>query len=149
MANFGAGSLAKLKGVDPRLVMVMMEAIKETPVDFTIVYGVRTQAEQVALYALGRTKVNPDGRSAKKPLGNIVTQKNGTTNKSNHQVKSDGYGHAIDFVPFVNGRIDWNADAEFRIIAAHIMATAKCLGIKIEAGIYWKKFPDAPHIELA
>lgn len=36
-------------------------------------YTTRTDEEQNALYALGRTKVNPDGRSAKKPMGNIVT----------------------------------------------------------------------------
>jgi len=149
MAKFGSASLAKLKGVRPDLVRLMNAAITDSPVDFSIVYGVRTQAEQVALYALGRTKVNPDGKSAKKPLGNIVTQKNGTTNKSNHQVKSDGYGHAIDFVPFVNGKIDWNADTEFRIIAAHIMATAKCMGIAIIWGGTWRTLPDLPHIELA
>lgn len=149
MATFGAASLKKLEGVHPDLVKVIKESIKETPVDFSIVYGVRSTAEQKRLYALGRTVVNPDGKTAKKPLGNIVTQKNGTTNKSNHQVKADGYGHAIDFVPYLNGKIDWNATNEFKVIVAHIMATAKCLGVDIEAGLYWKSFVDAPHIELA
>jgi len=149
MAKFGAGSLAKLKGVDPRLVSVMMGAIKDTPVDFSIVYGVRTQAEQVALYRLGRTVVNPDGKSTKKPLGNIVTQKNGTTNKSNHQVKASGFGEAVDFCPFVNGKLDWSNDSAFKLIAVHIKAVAKCLNVPIVWGGDWKSLPDAPHIELA
>lgn len=149
MPVLGKASLAKLEGVHPDLVKVIKEAIKESPVDFSIVYGVRSTEEQKRLYALGRTLVNPDGKSAKKPLGNIVTQKNGVSNRSNHQVKADGKGHAIDFVPYINGKIDWNATNEFKIIVAHIMATAKCLGIKVVAGLYWKSFQDAPHIELA
>lgn len=55
-----------------------------------IVQDLRTIEEQDALYALGRTKVNPDGRSAKKPMGNIVTKAVG--GKSFHN-----YGLAIDF----------------------------------------------------
>lgn len=148
MAVFGSASLRKLEGVHPDLVKLMKEAIKETPVDFSIVYGVRTTQEQKDLYALGRTKVNPNGKSAKKPMGNIVTQKNGTTNKSNHQAKSDGYGHAIDLVPYINGKINWNATNEFKIIAAHIKATAKCMGINIIWGGDWKTLVDLPHYEL-
>jgi len=149
MAKFGSASLAKLKGVHPDLVRVMNAAITDSPVDFSIVYGVRTQAEQVGLYALGRTKVNPDGKSAKKPLGNIVTQKNGTTNKSNHQVKSSGFGEAIDFCPYINGKLDWGNDAAFKLIVVHVKAIAKCLNIPIVCGIDWKSLPDAPHVELA
>ena len=37
----------------------------------------RTKTEQDGLYALGRTKVNVDGKSSKKPLGNIVTNSKG------------------------------------------------------------------------
>lgn len=149
MPALGKASLAKLEGVHPDLVKVIKEAIKESPVDFSIVYGVRSTEEQKRLYALGRTVVNPDGKSAKKPLGNIVTQKNGTTNKSNHQVKADGKGHAIDFVPYINGKIDWDATNSFKIIAAHVMATAKCLGVKLTWGGNWKTLIDLPHFELA
>lgn len=148
MPVLGKNSLKKLDGVHPDLVKVIKEAIKESPVDFSIVYGVRTTQEQKDLYALGRTKVNPDGKSAKKPLGNIVTQKNGTTNRSNHQVKSSGFGEAVDIVPFLNGKIDWSANNEFKVIAAHILATAKCLGVSITWGGLWKSLPDMPHYEL-
>ena len=149
MPVFGNSSLKKLIGVHPHLVKVIEESIKESPVDFCIVYGVRTTQQQKDLYDLGRTKVNPDGKSVKKPMGNIVTQKNGTTNKSNHQVKESGFGHAVDFVPYIKGKMDWNANKEFKLIADHILVTAKCLGVAVVAGLYWKSFKDAPHIELA
>lgn len=136
MPKFSKSSLEKLKGVHPDLVKVITESIKESPIDFSITSGVRTTAEQKALYAQGRTT-----------KGAIVTNADGVKNKSNHQAKSDGYGHAIDFCPYVNGKLDWNNSANFKIIATHILATAKCLGIKVESGMNWK-FLDLPHIEL-
>jgi len=136
MAVLGSGSKAKLKGVHPNLVKVIEEAIKDTPIDFTVTSGVRTLAEQQALYAQGRTT-----------KGSIVTNADGVKSKSNHQVKSDGYGHAIDFVPYVNGKVDWNNESNFRTIANHILATAKRLGISVESGMNWN-FKDLPHIQL-
>lgn len=149
MPNFGSASLKKLEGVHPDLVKLMKESIKESPVDFSIVYGVRSTEEQKRLYALGRTVVNPDGKSKKKPMGNIVTQKNGVSNKSNHQVKASGFGEAVDIVPFINGKIDWNATNEFKIIAAHVLATAKCLEIEVTWGGMWRTLVDLPHYELS
>lgn len=132
----GNTSKNNLKGVHPEMVKLINEAIKETPIDFTITSGVRSTAQQQALYAQGRTKP-----------GAIVTKADGVKNKSNHQAKSDGYGHAIDLCPYVNGKLDWNTVANFKIIAAHIKATAKCMGIVINWGGDWK-FLDLPHFEL-
>lgn len=137
MAKFSNNSLSKLKGVHPNLVKVMNEAIKETPIDFSIIYGVRTTKEQQALYAKGRTKP-----------GSIVTNADGLRNKSNHQVKSDGLGYAVDICPYVNGKLDWVNESNFRIIAAHILATAKCLGIKVNWGGNFRSIKDLPHFEL-
>lgn len=55
-----------------------------------VVQGFRTFAEQDILYSLGRTKVNPDGKTASKPLGNIVTNARGGYSYHN-------YGLSIDF----------------------------------------------------
>lgn len=137
MAVYGKTSLINLNGVNPSLVLVMMEAIKDTPIDFSIVYGVRTTAEQQVLYAQGRTK-----------KGAIVTYADGVKNKSNHQKKADGYGHAIDFCPFVNGKLDWNNISNFKTIVDHIKETSNRLGIKITCGIDWKRPVDPPHIQL-
>lgn len=137
MAKLGQGSINALKGVHPNLILVMATAICDTPIDFTIVEGVRTTARQQYLYSQGRTA-----------KGSIVTYADGVKNKSNHQIKSDGFGHAIDFAPYINGKLDWNNHANFKIIADHIVATGKRLGIKIDAGFYWKKPYDPPHIQL-
>lgn len=147
MPKFSQKSLDKLKGVHPDLVKVMTEAIKDSPIDFTIFSGVRTLQEQKDLYALGRTKVNQDGKSKSKPMGNIVTKADGVKNKSNHQVKSDNLGHAIDFVPYVNGGLDWNNESNFIAIANHIKEVAKSLNVNIGYGGDWK-FRDLPHVEL-
>lgn len=137
MASFGKGSISALDGVHPNLVKVLMKAIVNTPIDFTIVEGVRTTKRQQNLYAQGRTA-----------KGSIVTYADGVKNKSNHQPKSDGYGHAIDFAPYINGKLDWNNHANFKIIADHIVKTGLEMGIKIVAGFYWKKPYDPPHIQL-
>lgn len=131
--KFGARSLAALNGVHPDLVRVMHEAIKDTPVDFTITDGVRTLSQQRALYAKGRTTA-----------GEIVTNADGVKNKSNHQS-----GRAVDLYPYVNGEVDYNDSGDnLRVIAAHIKAVAKCMGIKIGWGGDWEGGWDRPHFEL-
>ena len=137
MSAFGKLSLNSLKGIHPDLVRVMTKAILTTPVDFTITDGVRTLAMQQALYAKGRTSP-----------GRIVTNADGVKNKSNHQIKSDGYGYAIDLYPYINGKIDFNdKENKLPVISAHILATANCLGVKVEWGGNWK-FLDKPHFQL-
>jgi peptidoglycan L-alanyl-D-glutamate endopeptidase CwlK len=142
--KFGARSLNTLKGIHPDLIKVMQEAIKDSPVDFTITDGIRTVKQQQALYAQGRTKPGPN-----------VTNVDGVIQKSNHQPKSDGFGYAVDLYPYINGAIDFNDNGKnLPVIAAHIKATAKCLGINIGWGGDWKatktkpKGWDKPHFEL-
>lgn len=136
MAQFGKRSLESLKGVHPDLVKVMTEAIKSTPIDFTITDGGRTTAQQQALYAQGRAKP-----------GQIVTKTDGVKKKSNHQAKSDGYFYAVDLYPYINGKIDFNDTKSLEIIAAHIKSIAKSLNIKIGWGGDWKGSWDKPHFE--
>lgn len=144
MPRFSQRSKDALKGVHPRLVQLMEAVIKDTPVDFTITDGVRTVAQQKALYAKGRTAP-----------GSVVTNADGVRSKSNHQPKADGLGYAVDLYPFVNGKLDFNdAGKQLPVIAAHIKATAKCLGINIRWGGDFAakgKQPkgwDKPHFEL-
>jgi len=137
MPVLGTNSLKKLEGVHPTLVKVMKAAILNSPIDFSIVEGLRTVKRQQELYAQGRTK-----------KGNIVTYADGVKNKSNHQAKSDGFGHAIDFAPYVNGGLDWDDISKFKIIVLHIKSTAMIMGVKITCGIDWKKPFDPPHIQL-
>ena len=138
MSKFGKKSLQSLHGVHPKLGLLMTEAIKDTPHDFTITDGGRTAAQQKALYDKGRTAP-----------GEIVTKLDGYKKKSNHQAKEDGYYYAVDLYPYVNGAIDFKDTHNYLpIIAAHIKATAKCLGIKIGWGGDFKGGWDKPHFEL-
>lgn len=133
--NFSKRSIDNLKGVHPDLVKLMTEAIKDSPVDFTITEGVRTAERQQMLF-----KQRPK-----------VTNVDGIIKKSNHQIKSDGYGHAVDLYPFYNGSVqiqDKEVIPKLKLIAVHIKAVAKCLGISITWGGDFKSLHDPPHFEL-
>ena len=140
-------SKAYFKNVHPYLVEVMTTAITDSPYDFRITAGARTAKEQNALYQIGRTRV-----------GNKVINADGYKNKSNHQIKVDGYGYAVDI--FCCGKYDENGNyikyntqegydsKKLKDIADHIKTVAKSKGYKIEWGGDWKGGWDSPHFEL-
>lgn len=133
-------SLNRLKNVHPRLIEVIKKAIVNSPYDFIITSGARTTEEQKKLYAQGRTE-----------KGSKVTNCDGVIHKSNHQLKADGYGYAIDFGIYdksVKGSIDWNSTEKYIAVAKHIIEVAKNDGLIVESGCFWKSFKDNPHIEL-
>ena len=143
--SFSQASLDKMSKVHPKLIEVMKEAIKNSPFDFRVTDGARTTEEQFALYQIGRSKP-----------GRIVTNCDGRKAKSNHQIKSDGYGHAVDIFPcgvIENGEYRKFTSAEgydekkLKLIANHILAVAKSKNVNIEWGGNWK-MNDTPHFEL-
>lgn len=152
MPVFGKKSLERLEGVHPNLVKVLKAAILTTPIDFTIIEGQRTAKTQAMYYTWGRTVVNPNtGPIPGNKFGMIVTGRNGVSNKSNHQVKADGYGHAVDLYPYVNGKvymIQKETDGYLRTISNHIKKVAATMGIGITWGGDFKKPYDPPHFEL-
>jgi len=85
-------------------------------------HTLRTNAEQDALYALGRTKP-----------GKIVTNAKGGQSYHN-------YGLAIDFVLLVNGQVSWAVDKNW----AAVIAIFESYGW--ESGHRWK-FKDSPHVQ--
>lgn len=85
-------------------------------------HTLRTNAEQDALYALGRTKP-----------GKIVTNAKGGSSYHN-------YGLAIDFVLLVNGQVSWAVDKNW----AAVIAIFESYGW--ESGHRWK-FKDSPHVQ--
>ena len=129
-------SLANLQGVHPQLVAVVHRAIQITTQDFSVLKSVRTQAEQNALYAQGRTKPGP-----------VVTW----TLHSKHIPGADGYSHAVDLFPG-----DWNTPAKFDAVAKAVFTAAAELGVSIRWGADWdrdgkpreKGETDSPHFEL-
>src|SRR5687768_11302965 len=121
-------SIRRLNEVHPALkaiVEVMEIKLLQDHIQIEVVQGLRTIAEQNALYAQGRTKPGP-----------IVTQAKG--GQSNHN-----YGLAVDVCPFVNGKPQWNAPIE---IWTKIGRLAESYGL--EWGGSWKKFIDKPHIQI-
>ena len=116
-----ASSIAKLKGVHPDLVKVIMRAAELSPVPFRVTEGLRTLARQKQLLADGAT----------------------TTLKSRHLT-----GHAIDIVPLVGGKPRWDWPLYYKI-APVIKQVAKDLGVEIEWGGDWKSFKDGPHFQLS
>lgn len=100
----------RLAGVHPNLIKVVKAAALITKQPFTVIEGVRTAERQAELYAQGRTKPGP-----------VVTW----VHVSNHQVKADGYGHAVDLGALkVDGSIDWNTNARYDTLKEAMFAAA-------------------------
>ena len=127
MYKFSKRSLNNLSGIHPDLVKVMNAAIKNAPVDFVITEGVRTLKRQQELFKQGKSKCD------------------GIKNKSNHQIKSDGYGYAVDLYPLP---IDYKNKEPYKILSGHIKKVAHELNVKIQWGGDWKTLVDMPHYEL-
>lgn len=125
---------AKLHGVHPHLVDAFTKirlALAELGFSIVVTDGVRTLEQQQALYAKGRTAP-----------GSIVTYADGVLTKSNHQVKADGFGYAIDCAFLLDGRPSWSSSHPWRLYGE----AAKALGLVW--GGDWTRPMDRPHIEL-
>ena len=137
MYNLSARSLNTMVGVNPDLVKVIKEAIVNSPFDFMITQGLRSAKYQNTLYQQGRTQ-----------RGLKVTNADGYIKKSNHQMKVDGLGYAIDFAVLDKAKIDWDTESKYEAVARHILEVGHKLGINLEWGGSWK-FKDNPHIQIA
>ena len=126
MYKLSQRSLNNLIGVHPKLANVFKEAIKTAPLDFMIICGVRSLDAQQKAFKEKTSKCD------------------GIIKKSKHQKKPDGYGYAVDAVPYP---INWDDKKKFKNLSAHIKATAKKMGVKIVWGGDWGW--DMPHYELA
>jgi peptidoglycan hydrolase-like protein with peptidoglycan-binding domain len=125
--SVSANSQKRLDKVHPKLAQAVTAVINTLAAEglkVEVVQGLRTFAEQDALFAQGRTKP-----------GKKVTKAKG--GQSNHN-----YGLAVDLCPFVGGEPQWNDEAGFDRIGA----AGKQQGLKW--GGDWPNFPDRPHLEL-
>lgn len=120
----------RLKKIHPELasrVRTLIEHLAANGMQVEVVQGMRTFAEQDALYAQGRTK-----------KGQVVTKAKG--GQSNHN-----YGLAVDLCPFTpDGQPNWNAPNSMWMA---IGSEAEKLGLEWGGG--WKKFIDKPHVQLS
>jgi peptidoglycan L-alanyl-D-glutamate endopeptidase CwlK len=120
MRKWGARSLKNLTGIHPDLRRVMDRALQESPIDFTVIEGLRTLARQRQLVAKGASQ----------------------TLNSRHLT-----GHAVDIMPLVNGVLRWDWPLYHRIAPA-VKLAAQTEGVPIEWGGGWRSFPDGPHWQL-
>lgn len=123
-----AKSAARLSGLQPVVRQAaerLIERCYARGVPILITQGLRTIAEQDALYAQGRSKP-----------GQIVTQARG--GYSNHN-----FGVAIDFALLMpDGSVSWLVGKDWMLV----VDIAKSFGF--EWGGDWKTFKDYPHFEM-
>ncbi len=134
----------KLAGVHPLLVSAVgriQAAMQALGFTMIVTDGVRTVAEQAALYAKGRTAP-----------GHIVTNCDGELKRSNHQPHADGFGHAVDLTFMDDHGTPIARDDDFpswdekKFPFGLYGAMAKALHLRW--GGDWNAPHDTPHIEL-
>jgi len=98
------------------LVDVVERAIELTTQDFTVFEGVRTVEKQREYVKKGVSK----------------------TMNSKHLKQADGYGHAVDLVPYIDGTLRWEWPPIYEIAAAMCQA-AKEQSTSITWGGAWDR----------
>jgi peptidoglycan LD-endopeptidase CwlK len=109
--ELGTKSLNELEGVHPDLVAVVKRAIELTVQDFSVHDGKRTLEEQQRLVEGGASQ----------------------TLRSRHIT-----GHAVDLVPYINGKLRWEWDPIHKIADA-VRTAAKELDTPIRWGGAWDR----------
>jgi peptidoglycan L-alanyl-D-glutamate endopeptidase CwlK len=107
--KLGSKSLKELTGVHKDLVRVVKRAIEITVQDFSVHDGIRTLDEQKRLVEKGASQ----------------------TLKSRHIT-----GHAVDLVPYINGKLRWEWDPIYKIADA-VRLAAEELKVPIRWGGAW------------
>lgn len=116
-------SIAKLEHVHIDLVRVVKAAIIICEVDFGISEGMRTIEQQEHYYRTGKSQ----------------------TMNSLHLKQQDGFSHAVDLFPIIEGKADYT---KCDLIAKAMKQCAKELKVIIEWGGDWKTLIDKPHFQL-
>ena len=132
----GHRSLARLEGLHPDLVRVVKKAAAISPLDFTVLEGLRTLERQKQLSQIGATK----------------------TLNSRHLT-----GHAVDLAPMISGAVSWDWPL-YHVLADVVRSASIAEKVPIRWGGTWKllsaiqgpitakilsrSFPDGPHFEL-
>jgi len=126
--KLNTSSIAKLKGVHPDLVRVVLRCAEdwaEADTGVIVTCGVRTLEEQKILKAKGASK----------------------TLRSRHIPAANGYSHAIDLACTIKGAVRWDWPL-YDKLAKRMKAAAKKEGVLLEWGGDWKTFKDGPHFQL-
>lgn len=119
--HFGTSSRAELATVHPQLQVMAQRALELSPVDFRVVQGIRTAAEQLAAYRSGHSRIKSGGR---------------------HQ-----FGCAIDVMAISpqTGKLTWTPKALYTQIRMAFQKASKELGIPLRT---LESIGDLGHFEL-
>ena len=120
MFNFSNMSLEKMNGVNSKLVILMKEAIKNSPYDFKITEGLRTVERQKELVKTGKSKT-----------------------MNSYHLK----GKAVDIAVLIDNKVTWDFKY-YKEVADCVKEVAKKLGYVITWGGDWKTFKDGPHFQI-
>ena len=128
MPHFSNRSRERLLSCDSRLITLCSDVIRHF--DFSVTDGHRTEEEQDALYAVGRTMP-----------GRIVTWARG-----GESIHNTSPSRAIDLAPWP---IDWQDEQRFIELGGAMMYAAWLRKIPLEWGGHWsKKKRDLPHFQV-
>lgn len=126
MADFAYGtkSSERIATCHPKLQHVATRAITMTPMDFTIVHGWRGMLIQNTLFESGASEKQwPDSMH------------------NNEEEEADGVrmpcSLAIDFAPWINGKIPWKDTHAFAVVAGVWFVAAKECGVILRWGGDW------------
>ena len=121
--KWGKKSAERLKECDVRLQALCNKMLERSAFDLTITCGHRNKEDQEAAFNEGRSKAH---------FG---------------QSKHNSYpSKAVDIVPCP---VNWDInDRRWVDMVALAYDCAREIGIKIKCGYFFKKFKDAPHMEL-
>lgn len=117
--TLGTRSRAELVGVHPALIAVVEAAILLTEQDFTVFDGLRTEAEQRQMVRSGASQ----------------------TMNSLHRAQPDDLSHAVDLVPWINGKARWEWGPIYKIISA-VAIVARRQGVRLRWGGVWDRRLD-------
>lgn len=107
--KLGQRSLAELDGVHHDLIRVIKRAIEITPIDFSVIDGLRTIEEQRAYVASGASQ----------------------TMNSRHLS-----GHAVDLAAYIGNKVRWEAELLCKVAVAMREAAREC-NVPIRWGGNW------------
>ncbi len=126
-------SEGRLDTVDVHLAAVVRRAIRQGPIDFTVVWGFRGHSQQNAAHAAGHSKKRwPDSPHNRTP------------------------SHAVDLAPILpDGSIPWNDHRYWYFMAGWVLSSAEQLSIPVGWGGNWdgdgtfgdQTFNDLGHFE--
>lgn len=115
-------SLGSLRGIHPDLRRVFDRALHESPLDFIVIEGLRSEDRQRELVASGASQ----------------------TMNSRHLT-----GHAVDILPIgPDGKAAFAWPLYDRVVPV-ILRIAQEEGVALEWGGHWQTFKDGPHFQLA